>query len=46
MSVLKNTLTQRCPLKRDDFKWFAAGENRQNMLVRRLTTALLVAFGE
>ena len=44
--VLVNTLSQRCPLKRDDFKWFAAGENRQNMLVRRLTPALSVAFGE
>ena len=46
VSVLVNTLSQRCPLKRDDFKWFAAGENRQNMLVRRLTPALFVAFGE
>ena len=46
VSVLVNTLSQRRPLKRDDFKWFPAGENRQNMLVRRLTTALLVAFGE
>ena len=46
MSVLKNTLSQRRPLKRDGFKWFTAGENRQNMLARRLTTALLVAFAE
>ena len=46
VSVLVNTLSQRRPLKRDDFKWFPAGENRQNMLVQRLTTALLVAFGE